>query len=79
MQQQKYISVEEAASLFSLEEPSPSKTGVGFNMQDLLLAAAVCAPLTSCPSSSALDVLRGDNLLKLQGVCLLEVSKGAVG
>lgn len=68
MKQQKYILMEEAASLLSLEEPSSSKPGVGFSMQNMLLSASVCESLTSCPLSSALDVLGDDNLLRFQGV-----------
>lgn len=79
MEQQKYVSVEEAASLFSLEQPSSSKPGVGFNMQNLLLSATVCEPLTSCPLSSALGVWGDDNLLGLQGVLFAWCFKGISG
>lgn len=68
MFQQKYTSVEGAAGLLSLEQPSALKTRVGFNMQSFLLSATLCEPLTSCPSSSAQDDLGDDTLPRLPGV-----------
>lgn len=75
---QKYSSVEAAASLLSLEQPSSSKPRVGLNMQNLLLSPTVCGPLTSCPLCSAVDVLGGglQNLQSLQGVLFAQLFRG---
>lgn len=75
MEQQKYTSVEEAESLFSLEQPS-STAKVEFKVE-LLLPANVCEPVTRYPWSPALDVL-GYNLLLLQGI-LFTCFKGVSG
>lgn len=76
MEQQKYTSVEEEESLFSLEQPS-SKAKVEFSMQNLQLSANVCEPVVKYSCSPALDVL-GYNLLLLQGI-LSDCFKGVSG